>query len=485
MTLLADPRIEFERRWAYQAIESAIARGEPEILVRGPRGTGKTIGLADLNYRLGLKYGGMKQVWLRKDRTDMTDTVLAAFEDEVLGIGHPLRSGAGREGRKGYDLGNGTQILLKGMKGPDATKSMSADLIWPNECNELTEAEWEEVDAANRARVGTSSFPFQCKIGDFNPMPPAHWTNTRCPELPKHLYPRIPPGDGSDMAKYFTQEMYCEIQEFNFKPLDRLRHKAKLIVSTIADNPGYWSIDPWGWTPAGLKYCRDKLASMGTNRRARYLEGRPVAVEGVVFPEFSRDLHVIKPFPWPRDWPVICSYDPGYAHPMGVIFWGISPTNQPFIIDDVHGSGIDIDKAAGLIKAKAARYNVVDWLADPRGANQRTQIGKGKTVIQYMREEHGLHFRVWKLAAGKEMNDRVERFRTLLIRPPMLQVFEGCTGFIGNMESWQNKVNAKGELVEGDDAYFDRDNDCIDPAMGTMDEEFTYKPTGFGMTVSE
>ncbi len=480
--LTADPRIEFERRYCYQALESAVARGEPEILVRGPRGTGKTITISDFNYRLGLRYGGMKQVWLRADRTDMTETVLAAFEDEVLGIGHPLRSGAGREGRKGYDLGNGTQILLRGMKGPDATKSMSADLIWPNECNELTETQWEEIDAANRERVGATSFPFQCKIGDFNPMPPSHWTNTRCPELPMHLYPRVPVGDEANMGKYFTPQMYCEIQEFNFKPLDRGRYKAKLIVSTIADNPGYWSIDPWGWKPGGLKYCLDKLAKMGTNRRARYLEGRPVAVENVVYGEFDREQHVIKPFPWPKEWPVWLAYDPGYSHPCGVLFWGMAPSQQPYIIDEIWGSGINIDRLADDIKRKAPQYRIVDWLADPRGANQKTQVANGKTVMQYMAEQHHLYFRPWRATQGSGKQSSVEKLRVRLTAPAKqrLQVFETCVGFISNMETWKNKTNAKGELLTGDDAYEDRDNDLLDPAMGVNDEEPAFnKPSGW------
>lgn len=478
------PSKEFERRYASQALESAIARSEPEILIRGPRGTGKTIMTCDFNYRLGYIFPGMKQVWLRKDRTDMTDTVLSAFEDEVLGLGHPLRiGGASREGRKGYDFGNGTHVLLKGMKGPDATKSMSADLIWLNECNELTEAEWEEIDAANRERVGVTTFPYQCKLGDFNPMPPSHWTNTRCAELPRHLYPRIPIGDEANMAEYFTPRMYAEIAEFNLSPLDRTRHKAKLIVSTIADNPGYWSIDPWGWKPAGLKYCLDKLAGMGANRRARYLEGRPVAVEGVVFPEFSRETHVLDvgagaefPNGWPRDWPVWVLYDPGYAHPCAVVYWGVAPNGDHYIVDEIHGSGWDIDKLGPAIKAKASKYRVVAWLDDPRGANQKTQISNGKTVRDYMREKFQLHFRPWKAAEGKAKQSQVEGVRSLLIntiqqRPKKLRVFHTCTGVIGEFESWKNKEDAHGQLLAGDDAYEDRNNDAMDCLCGAVADD--------------
>ncbi len=480
MTLaLPTPSRKFQRRYACQALESAVARGESDILIRGPRGTGKTIMIADFLYRLGLRFPGITQIWARKDRTDMDDSVLAAFEDEVLGIGHPLRMGPSRSSRNGYDLGNGSTIRLRGIKGSDSGKSISADVIWVCEASELTEREYDEIGVTKRQRVGVTDFPYQFKISDFNPMPPGHWTNTRSPEFPRHLYPHIPPGDGSDLPDIFTPEMYAEAQEFNFEPLDRGRHKSKLIVCFHADNPGYWSVDPWGWTAPGLKYCQDTLAPLGNNMRARYLEGRPVAVEGVVFEEFSREKHLIPPFPggWRADWPVWIAYDPGYRHPCAVVFWGVAANGQPYIIDEIHGSGWDIDKLGPAIKAKAAKYRVVAWLDDPHGANQKTQIAHGKTVRDYMRENFQLHFRPWQAAEGKGKQAQVERVRALLLKPARqrLQIFQGCSGVIGEFESWKYKTDAKGEDLQGDEAYEDRNNDAMDAICGIVADEPKYK----------
>lgn len=475
----ADPRIEFERRYAHQALESAIARGEPDILVRGPRGTGKTMMIADICYRLGLQFPGMTQIWTRKDRTDMDDSVLAAFEDEVLGIGHPLRGGPNRVSRTGYDLGNGSTIRLRGIKGADSGKSISADLIWVCEASELTEREYDEIGVTKRQRVGVTTFPYQCKISDFNPMPPSHWTNRRCPEFSRHLYPRVPPGDGSDLPQVFTPEMYCEAQEFNFATLDRKKYSSKLIVCFHADNPGYWNIEPWGWTSAGLKYCQDTLAPLGLNMRARYLEGRPVAVEGVVFEEFNREFHLCTPFAWPAEWPAWIAYDPGYAHPCAVVFWGVAPDGRFYIIDEIHGRGWDIDQLGLAIKAKAAQYRVAAWLDDPRGANQKTQIAHGKTVRDYMRENFQIHFRPWQAAEGKGKQSQVEAVRALLLKPDdkRLQIFETCVGVISEFESWKNKTDAKGELLAGDDAYEDCNNDAMDAIMGIVADNPKFVPT--------
>lgn len=468
------PSVKFQERYAYQALESAVARGEPEIYMRGTRGCGKTILFAHFCYRLARDFPGMAQIWLRKHRSDMDDTVIAAFEDEVLGIGHPLRGATQRSARKGYDVGNGSRINLRGIYGPDAGKSLSCDLIWVCEGSELTESEFEEIGVSKRPRVGATQFPYQCIISDFNPMPPAHWTNTRCAEWPKRLYPRVL-DDGERMGEWFTPEMYAEAQEYNLAPLDRKKYRAKMIVAHHADNPGYWSIDPWGWTSAGRKYCRDTLSKLTGNRRGRYLEGRPMAVEGVVFDDFDRDKHVIVPFKCPADWPVYVQYDPGYRHPCAVNFVGIAPNGQPFFIDEIHEPGIGIDSLGPMIKHKASKYRVVDWLDDPYGANQKTQIGDGITVREYMRRKFQLYFRPWKEAKGPAKHAMVESLRAWLNMPKPLQIFDTCTGIISNFESWMNKTNKDGSMPDGDERYEDRNNDGLDGLMGLVAEKPTFK----------
>jgi hypothetical protein len=73
---------------------------------------------------------------------------------------------------------------------PDATKSLQADIIWVNECGQVPYSIWDEIGGASRARVGLSASGFkQLKIGDLNPMPPAHWTNSLAAPFPQRLFP--------------------------------------------------------------------------------------------------------------------------------------------------------------------------------------------------------------------------------------------------------------------------------------------------------
>lgn len=459
----------FEERYGLQALRAHILGGTPEILCFGMRGCGKTVAMCWLCHCFAQQYAGMTQIWLRSTRARLTDAVLKTFEQEVLPYSYNPFGRSARETRKIYAYPNGSEIILQGMDDPSRQRSVAADLIWVNEPTELTVDEWEEVGASARKTMG-SSCPFRVKLGDINPAPPTHWTNTRCPLFPSELYPRVS-DDGTRMAEWYTPEMYADTLAWNLEPL-RKPHLTKKIVFTIADNPGYWEVsqDRWGWKEPGLEYARNQLSRLTGSRRARYLEGRPVALEGVVFPEFSDDRHVCDVFGI-GDWPVIVAYDAGFDHPAAVIFVCVAPDGQLFVVDEVYGSGMRLDELAAKVKEKVARkrYNVVDWLADPNGCFARRQESSGRTISDQMYYDHGLRFRKWPVAQGAAKTAQVEGVRLALThyaRP--LQVFRSCWNIISEFQSWAFKRNTDGSVPQGDDAYEDRNNDAMDCLMGII-----------------
>lgn len=481
MTQIAEqPVIQqgYDWRLAGRAMYSAIMRGESEILAFGPRGSGKTLFIADMCFRFAMKYPGMTQRWGRLDKTRMSESVLKTFEEEVLPAYPGIKfQGPNREGRHGYDLPNGSCIIIHGLRDETTLKSMAADLWWANEPSELPEGIWEEIGGTSRAQRFTVC-PFRVKIGDINPMPPAHWTNKRCAPVPDEIYPSVH-DDGTRYAEWFPPEKYAMAMRYNLRPLGDF--KTRKILFFHVENPGYWDDQRYDWKAPGIEYIRSKLATMTGSRRSRYLEGRPAAEEDVVFPEFNRKTHLCPRFMWPPDWPVWCAYDPGYRHPCAVDFVGIAPNGQPHFVDEVHGAGIDIDALGPRIQAKATKYRVVSWLADPKGANQGTQIANGKTAMQYMRDKFGLHFQPWPGKVGKIVQDHVELLRQWLVMPNPLQIFDDCPGIINNFESWTNKKTATGELPEGDDRYVDLDNDGLDGLMGIVATNPVFAQPKIGM----
>ena len=457
----------YDWRYAACALYSAIKRGERECLAVGPRGSGKTLLIGDMCLRFALQYPGMTIRWGRLDRTRMDETVLKTFEEEVLPAYPQIKfPSVKRSQREGYEFPNGSRITIHGLRDIETMKSMAADLWWVNEPSELPEGHWEDIGATGRKqRFGVT--PFRVKIGDVNPMPPAHWTNTRCPHVPESLYPKVL-DDGTRMREWFPPEKWAAVTRYNLAPIGDARCRKVLFFHV--ENPGYWNFDAYDWEPPGLEYVQKELGRYTGSRRARWLEGRPSAEEGVVFDDFNREKHLIEPFAngWPADWPVWMAYDPGYRHPCAVLFVGIAPNGQPFIIDEIWGPRINIKDLGPMILAKQAKYRIIRRLADPKGADQATQLSNGKTAMSYMREEFGLYFEPWKAKSGRVVQDQVEAARVWLVQDEPLQVFDTCVGFISNIESWQNKVNKDGTEPEGDESYEDRNNDCIDPWLGIV-----------------
>ncbi len=459
----------YEQRYASQALDAAIARGESDILIRGPRGVGKTIDLCDRFHRWAMQFAGMVQIWVRESRARLTDSVLGTFEDEILGPGHPLHAGQLRENRHSYIYPNGSRIVLQGLDDPERQKSVSADLIWVNEPTELAEDQWEEIGASNRPRM-RSKCPFCVLIGDFNPVGPGHWTNKRCALPPDRLFPKVL-DDGARMGEWFTPAMYAAMTEYNLTPQSRA-DKSKLIIWTHPDNPGYWSIDPWGWKPPGLNYVTTKLGRMAPLRKQRYLAGIPSTGQGVVFPTFSRDRHVIKRFPdgIPALWPAVLSEDPGFDHPTAIAIAAVSENGRLYFCGEFVRSETKVEEDAEWISRYQREHPFIirKKLGDPHYMFSASKLNNGVTVAQQM-EKFGHKFEPAPAAGGPaDLDAQVQLIRSLLDKrlldgePAVQFIEEDCPQLINAMESHPFKRNAKGERSGAHDQYSELFKDEID-----------------------
>ena len=469
----AESRPAVESRWASQALDMAIARGEQEIFCRGMRGCGKTIDISLRLHNYAIMYPGMTQIWGRSTRSRLTDSVLKTFENEILGPGHPLYSSQMREQRHSYRYPNGSEIILAGLDDYERHKSVSADVIWINEVTEITENQWEEIGASSRQTMG-SLCPVRFKIGDFNPVHPEHWTAKRCAEYPERLYPRVL-DDGARMAEWFTPQMYYDTAAFNVAPVGP--HQAKLIAFTIADNAGYWSVDPWGWKPPGLSYAQNVLGKMSGARKARYLEGRPKGDEGAVFPEFDEDIHLINDFEPLEDWqPNLLLYDPGHTHPTSALWVARAPDHGIFVYDGYHVTGGTVQGHCAVIHRRNRENNrhLFRAFADPQAFFSDTAAGNCNAQARAV----GMKFLPWPRTLTGEVEGRIDSLRQLFLNTvlkengklpvgtPYIRICRRCEGLIGNLRAWNFKRSRTGDLLKGDKAYVDADNDAIDALLG-------------------
>lgn len=411
----------------------------------------------------------MTQLWARSTRSRLTDAVLKTFEEEILGPRHALCRGASREHRHSYLYPNGSRIILQGLDDPERQRSVAADVVWVNEPTEISEEAWEEVGGSLRETLG-STCPFRVKIGDHNPNTPGHWINKRAQPFPDELYPTVPEGeDGARMAEYFTPKMYLDTQRYNFA---RQEGKAHKVQTFHADNPHYWDFDKWGWKPSGHEYVTKQLGKMSGPRKARYLEGRPAAIEGVVFSEFSPKRHICKPFPngIPADWPLYVAEDPGRDHPTAIVVVAVAPNGRKYVVDEYVKRETTVKQDAEWLRAAEESLwpaRVRKKLGDPHYMFSKNKHNNGKTIAMQMKE-YGHQFIPAPAATNcVELAAQVEMIRTTLITDlgdgkPELMFFDTCTIMTDAMQSWMYKRNSKGEVTGSEDQFQEKFKDETD-----------------------
>ena len=149
---------------------------DPEIVIEGPAGTGKTFGILHLLHRIQLENPGCRGLMVRKTLTSLTDTALVTLREKVLNEQEPVTwFGGSRFEPASLRYNNGSRIVVGGMDNPSKFLSGEYDWIYFNECQEGSEEDWETL--TTRLRNGVLKHPRI--LGDNNPTYERHWLYKR------------------------------------------------------------------------------------------------------------------------------------------------------------------------------------------------------------------------------------------------------------------------------------------------------------------
>lgn len=340
-TLASDLRAFLESKAAGDALGRSL-RGanrdvqnadDPELVVTGPAGTGKSVGLLYLLHHTAETYPKSRQLILRKTRASLTQSGLDTFEDDILPSGHPVlfnRDGSRilKRNRSSYDYPNGATVIVGGMDEAERLFSSKYDRIYWQEVTEGREEEWVSLRRALR----NFQAPVQQLVGDCNPKAPSHWVRARAKA--GHL---------------------------------------RMMETTHKDNPAYW--DGQDWTPKGRAYM-DNLAGMTGIMRDRLYLGLWVAAEGAIYTTFTR-AHVVPRFDAPADWRVVLSIDFGYSHPLAAQVWLVDGDGRMVLEGEIHMAGRTLDEHAPSIRKllKGRPYDGVADSASPESIERLRTLG--------------------------------------------------------------------------------------------------------------
>ena len=324
-----DPRYKVYQ--PYGSCEDLLYCKEPEVLICGPAGTGKSRSALEKIHICAMKYPGSRHLIVRKTRTSLTQSAMVTFDDHVV----PEDAGVKfRTAEQEYRYRNGSKVVVGGMDKSSKVLSSEYDIIFIQESTELTETDYETLTTRNRHGM----MPYNQLIADCNPGPPRHWLRLRSQE-----------------------GIITYLESFH------------------EDNPRLFDHEKNDWTPKGAAYIA-KLSNLTGVRRKRLYLGQWAAAEGMIYEEeWDSEKHLINrfhvPYMWPRYWVV----DFGFRNPFVWQCWAHDEEHDIFYrFAELYYTGLLVEDAAKLILRWKRMENdkfpnalICDWDAEGRATLER------------------------------------------------------------------------------------------------------------------
>ena len=265
------------------------------LLVSGPAGTGKSVAALMKIHATSLMVPNTVTLLLRQTAASLGASTLRTYEQFVaaqeLASEHVTWFGGSGSNPAAYRYPNGSLIIPGGMDRPGKFLSMDVDRVVIDEANQVSVTAVETVATRLRGKAAT----YKQMLLLTNPDHPDH-----------HLLKMADEG--------------------------RARH----IHSLHTDNPYLYDRNG-NPTKAGAEYLA-RLASLTGVRKARYLEGKWVAAEGMVYDDWTSSDNVIDWFPIPKEWPLLLSVDFGYSDAFVCQWWRIDPDKRMYLTREIHKS---------------------------------------------------------------------------------------------------------------------------------------------------
>ena len=328
---------------SYGVINELQVREDPELLIAGPAGTGKSMGILAKIHTLCINHPQIRVLIVRKSRATLAESVLKTFESNILGYGHPLLKGASRANRKTYVYPNGSRIVVGGMDNPDRIMSSDYDLVAVFESTELNEQDWDNLST----RLRNNQLPYQQLVADCNPASTQHW-----------LYKRYE------------------------------RKGVTMLESRHEDNPVLFDHKTKQWTEKGRNYLA-RLDNLSGLRYDRLRLGKWVSAEGQVYDMFDNQKHVVTGMlPLFRKYYV--GMDVGYTAPGTMLVFGETNDGTLYLVEELYKTGQTLDWWIVEAQKVNAKYKPVKIIVDPARpdfiqqlAHKRLPVMKANNKILY------------------------------------------------------------------------------------------------------
>ena len=245
------------------------------------------------------------------------------------------------------------------------------------------------------------------------------------PEIPVFMRATGNPGNiGSQWVKEMFVDPAKPNSTFDIEiqtPNGVKKISRRFIPAKLQDNPYLMQTDDY--------YAM--LASLPEVQRKQFLDGNWEAFEDSSFPEFNKDLHVVKPFDIPRGWMKFRAADWGYSSPACCLWFAIDFDNNIFIYRELYTKKLTADlfaqKVVKLEEGEYIRYGVLDSSTWARRGDIGPSIAE--TMIQ-----EGCRWRPSDRSPKSRIAGKLEIHKRLRLNDdtgfPTLFIFSNCLNLI-------------------------------------------------------
>lgn len=380
---------EYELRGGCRELVASTAK---QVVLAGVSDSGKTIAGCLKAHSLCLQYPRCQGAITRKTFSSLVGSVLQTFERIAGGSGLVSYGG---EKPQWYDYPNGSRIWIGGMDNPDKILSSERDFVYVNQCEELSQSDWETLSTRTTGR--NAVVPHPQLYGDCNPGGSRHWIRE------------------SAKAGVLT-----------------------LLTATHKDNPTIYNTD--GSLTAGGKARLDALARLTGLRRKRLFEGVWATAEGAVYDNFNASIHVIRRAPsefvrW------FLAIDEGYTNPAVILIVGEDGDGRWHCAREFYQTGVlqeTVVKTAGAwfkefnCASAAVDESAAGLIADLRNVGVGAVGGKGRVLDGIQRLQNRLEVQ----GDGR----------------PRLTIDPSCVNLVNEMESYVWRPEKDVPVKENDHA---------------------------------
>jgi PBSX family phage terminase large subunit len=176
-----------------------------------------------------------------------------------------------------------------------------------------------------------------------------------------------------------------------------------------------------------LDYVQTALATWSELRIRRELYGEEDAFEGAIYPEFRRDVHVIKPFSIPKEWTRVIGADHGYSNPAAFIWGAVDYDGNIYIYREYYETQRLVHEICKEVEAANADEKIEGIYLDPSTKAVRSQTGRSdwEVYLEHLPSKFAL------LTAENDVTSGIDRVKTYLkpsVRTgkPKLFIFDTC-----------------------------------------------------------